>query len=97
MLCTLKASHTLATRVNSYRKADDPDSLVQAMSEVFAEVGLTGDDDASDEQFALIAALPDGMALSMLQALARSGNHPIGEDSSRAGRPSRPASNQTDV
>jgi uncharacterized protein YegL len=75
--------HTLATRVHSYRRADDPDALVRAVTAVFAEVGRAGDDDTSDEQFALLAAIPDDAALPIIEALTRAGNHPIGTSPGR--------------
>jgi hypothetical protein len=74
----MSGDHTLATRVHSYRKADDPDSLVRAVAEVLGEIGVVGDDAATAEQFEILAAIPDDMAGSMLEALTRSGNTPIG-------------------
>ncbi|MEE8450825.1 MAG: vWA domain-containing protein [Thermoguttaceae bacterium] len=75
----MAADHSLATKVHSYRKADDPASLAQALAEVFAEsTGSSGDADESD--FELIAAIPSEVAAAALQALATSENHPIGEE-----------------
>ena len=34
----MSTDHTLKRKANSYRSADDPDSLVQAVEEIFAEV-----------------------------------------------------------
>jgi hypothetical protein len=74
------ADHALATRVNSYRRADDPESLVRAVSDVFAEVGAGQQDAAvNEEQFAIIQSIPDSVASAMLAALTSTGNHPIGE------------------
>lgn len=74
----MAADHSLATKVHTYRKADDPASLAQALAEVFAEsTGSGGDADESD--FELIAALPSEVASAALQALATPLNHPIGE------------------
>jgi uncharacterized protein YegL len=76
----MTADHALATRVNSYRRADDPESLVRAVSEVFAEVGAGQQDAAvNEEQFAIIQSIPDPLASAMLAALTSTGNHPIGE------------------
>lgn len=76
----MTADHALATRVNSYRRADDPESLVRAVSEVFAEVGAGQQDAAvNEEQFAIIQSIPDPVASAMLAALTSTGNHPIGE------------------
>jgi hypothetical protein len=75
----MKKDHTLATRVHSYRRADDPAALRTAIAEVFAEVASTNaSDDADTETFATIAPLPNEIATAMLQALATSGNEPIG-------------------
>lgn len=78
----MNSNHQLATQVHSYRNANDPQSLQQAVSSVFAEVSSSGDDSASEEDFALLASLPDGAAEQMLDTLASSGNHPIGTQAS---------------
>jgi len=75
----MKSTHTLATQVHSYRSANQPDSLKKAIQEVFAEISGSGDDSTTEEAFALIQALPDEAATRAVQALASSGNHPIGE------------------
>ncbi len=75
----MKKDHTLATRVHSYRRADDPESLRAAIADVFAEVSAADTSDAAGEDaFALLAPLPDDVAVAMVQALATSGNEPIG-------------------
>jgi hypothetical protein len=72
--------HALATRVHSYRRADNPEQLVTAVSDVLAEVGGGDSGQASQEDFEVIAPLPDTLAAEMLAALARpAGDHPIGE------------------
>lgn len=82
----MAGDHTLATRVHSYRRADDPASLERAISEVVAEVSAsTTTDVAGDDAFAVIAGLPDEAAREIITTLANSGNHPIGQ---------RPASTQ---
>jgi hypothetical protein len=74
----MPATHSLATRVHTYRKADDANSLVQAVNEAIAE---TGDNrtDVKETDFELVQAIPEEMAGGLLTALAESGNHPIGE------------------
>lgn len=74
----MKSNHTLATKVHSYRKANDPQSLTRAIAEVFAEVGGTQTDGATEEAFAELAPIPTEMASAMITALATSGNNPIG-------------------
>ncbi|MDO9262700.1 MAG: VWA domain-containing protein [Desulfosalsimonadaceae bacterium] len=75
----MRKEHTLATRVHSYRRADNPESLARALIEVFAEVGGTGNDAAGENAFDEIAAIPEETAKAMLKAISSSGNQPIGE------------------
>jgi hypothetical protein len=71
--------HLLATKVNSYRRANDPRALSRAIREVFAEVGRSSTGGgAEDEAFADLAGLPTEAATAMVMALAASGNDPIG-------------------
>lgn len=70
--------HTLATKAHSYRSANDPAALKQAIQAVFAELGAGAKDTAGDDAFAVIAPLPLEVAQAALQALATSGNEPIG-------------------
>ena len=74
----MAADHSLATKVHTYRKADDPNSLEQAIAEVFAESTDAGSD-ADESDFELIAAIPSELAAAALKALSTSSNHPIGE------------------
>ncbi len=74
----MSQAHTLATRVHSYRRADDPESLKRAIREVFAEVGGTATDVAQAEAFDLLAPIPTEVASAMIQSLSTSGNEPIG-------------------
>ncbi len=73
--------HTLANMAHSYRRANDPDSLEQAIQEVFAELGSEDGDVSMEEAFEMIAPLPIECAAAALQALSTSGNEPIGESS----------------
>ena len=82
--------HTLATKVHSYRRADDPASLTQAIADVMAEVSGTGaGDTAGEDAFEVLAPLPPEIARTMVQALAVSGNSPIGEAPSVHRRPGK--------
>jgi hypothetical protein len=76
----MRRDHTLATRVHSYRSADDPDSLKRAVAEVFAEVGGSGTDVDYQEAFDELSGIPDVLATEALKALSTSGNHPIGQN-----------------
>jgi hypothetical protein len=49
------------------------------LTEVFAEVRGQAQDATSAEIFAALEPLPDEVALAAIQALANSGNYPIGE------------------
>ncbi len=82
----MAGDHSLATQVHTYRKADDPASLEQAIREVFAE---STDDagDAAESDFELLAAIPDEVAEAALAALSQSGNYPIGEKPPAAAQP----------
>ncbi|MBI3469091.1 MAG: VWA domain-containing protein [Planctomycetes bacterium] len=81
----MKSDHALATRVQSYRRANDPEALVQGLKEVIAEIGASQDHPANPEALATIAAIPEELGKAMLEALVRSssGNHPIGEQPPR--------------
>lgn len=87
----MSQNHTLATRVHSYRRANDPAALNRALAEVFAEVSASARDSAA-EGFELLAPLPSQVALAMIQGLAAAPNHPIGErpQPSVSGAPSVP-------
>jgi uncharacterized protein YegL len=82
-------THSLATRVHSYRQADNPDSLTEAVPEVFAETS-TDENDTGESDFELLEAFPDGMAVAALGALTAGGDLPIGaltaDDSNSANR-----------
>jgi len=82
----MDSDHTLATKVHSYRRADDPEALRRAISEVMAEVSAHGAADAGGEEaFAMIAGLPDQAASAMIEALGRENNQPISDDGTGAG------------
>lgn len=78
----MKSDHALATRVHSYRRADDPASLERAVVEVFrAEIDTSLDDAATAEAYELAAAIPNEMAGAIVAALTALGaaNQAIGE------------------
>jgi hypothetical protein len=75
----MKQDHTLATKVHSYRRADDPAALKKALSEILAEVNVSDGDAAAAEAFDLLAPLPAELCGSMIQALAQVNNQPIGQ------------------
>lgn len=72
--------HTLATKVHSYRSADDPDSLKRAVKDVFAEIGGTGSDDTGQNAFDALAPIQVETAQAMIKALSIIDNRPIGEN-----------------
>jgi hypothetical protein len=75
----MSTDHTLKRKAHSYRSADDPTSLVQAVEEIFAEVSLGGDVHVGEDAFDVLAELPDEFAMVLLESLSSSyGNHPIG-------------------
>jgi hypothetical protein len=83
----MKEDHPLATRVRSYRRANDPESLVKAVTSALSEVSAQGPQDTtSQEEFELVAAFPPEMASAALAALTASGNHPVGEAPPQGGQ-----------
>ena len=73
----MASEHTLATKVHTYRSADNPDSLRQAITEVFAEVSSADTGQTDEDAFELIADLPKQTASEMLKSLSTTGNDPI--------------------
>jgi hypothetical protein len=70
----MKSDHSLATRVHSYRRADDPQALTRAIADVFAE--STATDTASGESdFEFLAGFPDEVAAAVLAALTKTRNN----------------------
>jgi len=74
----MESEHSLATKVHSYRRADNPDSLTQAIREVFAETSQDSGD-AGESDFELLEGLPMECASAALVALTETSNIPIGE------------------
>jgi hypothetical protein len=75
----MSQAHTLATKVHSYRRANDPAALSRALAEILGEVSQTRTDVAAGEAYAVLAPIPAEVAAAAIQALSTSGNHPIGE------------------
>lgn len=77
----MQQDHMLKGQAHTYRSADDPKSLEKAVSEVFAEVKVGGDDAVGADAFEVLEGMPDAFALAAIEALATSSasNHPIGE------------------
>jgi hypothetical protein len=75
----MQTDHSLATRVDSYRRADDPRSLTQALQEALAETAVQDDGSALDEDYQLLQGIPDEVASAMIAALTTNNNSPIGE------------------
>ncbi len=82
----MPGEHSLATRANSYRKADDPDSLQQAISSVLAET-TSDDGDAAESDFELLEGFPTELASAAINALATPSNLPIGGAPAAASNP----------
>ena len=78
----MQSDHTLATRANSYRRANDPASLETAIKEVFAEVGSKAGTQTGVSDFSELSTIPDEVIWSIINAMSTSGNHPIGFKSS---------------
>ncbi len=74
----MQQDHTLAKTVHSYRRANDPASLSQAIREVFAEVGSASDGLSGDAAFEELQGLPTEAASAIITSLATTGNEPIG-------------------
>ena len=76
----MKESHTLKKMATSYRAADRPEELVEAVREVLAEVSFGQDSTADAEVFATLEGLPDSFAMATIESLTSGtqNNHPIG-------------------
>jgi len=87
----MKEKHTLATKVHSYRRADDAESLRRAVADVFAEVaGADAGGQAAVPAFELLAPLSPEVVSAALAGLTqvrndRSGRHGPGTRARRAG------------
>jgi Ca-activated chloride channel family protein len=73
----MDSDHTLATKVHSYRRANDEESLKKAISEILAEVAVNSDGTISKDAFELISGLSTEEARIILKALPDVDNSPI--------------------
>ena len=80
----MDSDHDLATRVHSYRRADDDAGLRTALSEVFAEVQTKSGADLADE-FELLDAFPDDSVQGIIDRMATRNDAPINAVKRRAG------------
>lgn len=72
----MKQDHSLATRVHSYRKADDAAALASAVQEVFAE-RVDGGTDGNTADYELLEAIDNETAVEALRFLSKPNNGPI--------------------
>lgn len=63
------ADHTLSRNSHSYMKADNPESLKQAVSASLGEVSTKSDGNVGEDDFTVIAAIPDELASQVIAAL----------------------------
>ena len=74
----MRQRHSLATQVDNYRRADDPESLTTAISESLAEVAFPADDEESaGSDYDLLDGLPDDVASAIINGLVQHENSPI--------------------
>jgi len=71
-------NHSLAKRVHSYMRADDPQTLQQSLNKVLGEVQAK-DDKLATEMFEDLKSIPTPVAKDVIAALSNSDNYPIGE------------------
>jgi hypothetical protein len=79
----MASDHTLATKVQSYRRANDPASLKKALQDVFAEIDKGQVDSSGLDAFAELKDFPSALALTILDTLRSSGDEPLGSKISR--------------
>jgi uncharacterized protein YegL len=90
----MKKDHYLAGRAHSYRRANDPKSLEQAIAKVFAEVGGQADHPDTQEAFELIAPLPNDVISSALEGLSNLNQNQIPSVRTSSAQP-RPLKNSS--
>ena len=74
----MSEDHMLATVVDSYRRADNPEQLIEAVSKILAETP-SSTIDADEDLFELIQPLTNELARGMIEALSTvPSNQPIG-------------------
>ncbi len=76
----MEDTHALATMADSYQPAQNADELDKALAKVVKIESSSNPGQAGGDDFALVSALPDDVALGLIQAVtAPKGNWPIGE------------------
>lgn len=83
--------HSLATRSNTYRSADDPASLQKAISAVVLGESAADGSDAGESDFELLAAIPGELAAAALDVLTEKRNTPIDSQTNNQGAAFPPA------
>ena len=74
----MSSTHTLATKVHSYRSANSPEQLLKAVREVFAESLSKGGDATEDQKmYDEVGGLANEVGLAMTVAATKMPNHPI--------------------
>lgn len=89
----MEQNHSLAAIAHSYRKADDPEGLTQALAEVFAEISADDAAQGQEVDFALLEGIPVEMASAMIETISKPINLPLGETRSETSSPT-PISHQ---
>lgn len=87
------SDHTLSRSSHRYMSADDPASLRQALSVSLAEIADDGQDQNDD--FALLEAIPDEVASTIIDKLTNTENQAIGEKPGAAAVPTDAMQNVT--
>lgn len=82
----MSRDHTLAKMAHSYRRANDPASLEEAIREVFAELSNDADGFSMEDAFEILAPFPSESAAAAIEALSVLSNDPIGEGISKRSR-----------
>jgi uncharacterized protein YegL len=72
----MRGNHSLATKVHSYRRADDQASLSNAIQEIMAERNAT-DQSGGQEDFAMLDGLGDLDVAEVLKALSKPNNEKV--------------------
>jgi len=75
----MQQDHSLRSLANSYRSADDPTALTEAVREIIAEVDFANSNNLTNDIFEVLDGLPDEFAMALLRGLEVRTNHPIGQ------------------
>lgn len=73
----MNGQHSLARQVNTYRRANDPETLVQAIAQVFAETS-SQDANTGESDYDMLGGLSDEVAAAAVNSLTQINNQPIG-------------------